>query len=241
MSKLIECPTCKNKVSIDASSCPKCGQPLNDDIKNSILDKQKNDKKNAKIGCLFFIIICLIIGYFTNNNINNTTDTSKKYFSFNEDEFVKYFTSASNDQKFVKVFGNTSIIKQSNSSKETGIYQLNKFSNLVIHNNQDGSKVRSACITYENSDVYRDDDDTVLALVQYLLISFLNLDYLNIDDLKAPIEYFRDNIISKDIEKRKNSSTKTWEFNSINKKDPYPIEIVLKPKGDTGDMCVSLF
>lgn len=86
MAKLIECPACKNKVSIDAESCPKCGQPLSNEIKNEALEKQKNDKKNTKMGCIIFIIACILIGYFfgndkkadnVKNNINSHVETKK--------------------------------------------------------------------------------------------------------------------------------------------------------------------
>lgn len=59
----IECPACKGKVSINANVCPKCGQPLDDDIKNKI--KSINDRKETRKGCIVITIaMIIIIGLF---------------------------------------------------------------------------------------------------------------------------------------------------------------------------------
>jgi hypothetical protein len=62
---LIECPACKEKVSQEASVCPKCGQPITNEIKEEAINKAIGDKKITKsgyFGCLTFIIVIFIIG-----------------------------------------------------------------------------------------------------------------------------------------------------------------------------------
>ena len=73
---IIKCPECQNEVSDKASSCPKCGCPIKEDVKfteKAYRDKQsvidgKNYAKGQymfelpyKIGCLIFFIILFII------------------------------------------------------------------------------------------------------------------------------------------------------------------------------------
>lgn len=37
--ELIDCPTCKSEISINAQSCPKCGEPITDEIRKKVLTK----------------------------------------------------------------------------------------------------------------------------------------------------------------------------------------------------------
>ena len=62
MAKLIPCPACKKQISIDAATCPKCGQPITDDVRNEAVKKQK---KRAK-GCLWIIIAFCVLSAIGN-------------------------------------------------------------------------------------------------------------------------------------------------------------------------------
>ncbi|MBI5100847.1 MAG: zinc ribbon domain-containing protein [Nitrospirae bacterium] len=43
---LINCPTCSNKISVNAATCPKCGEPMTEDIKSTATDKAVKDEVN---------------------------------------------------------------------------------------------------------------------------------------------------------------------------------------------------
>ena len=58
---LYPCPTCKKKVSINAQSCPKCGEPLDDDWRDEMIE---TEERNARTSKRIFIIIVLIGGRF---------------------------------------------------------------------------------------------------------------------------------------------------------------------------------
>lgn len=54
MAKMMQCPTCKKSISMEAPACPKCGQPITDEDRAVAEAK----KKKAGIGCL--VIIALV-------------------------------------------------------------------------------------------------------------------------------------------------------------------------------------
>lgn len=53
MADLIQCPTCKNKVSINASACPHCGEPIRNMVKHP-------DSKFRWIFVIFGIAFCIL-------------------------------------------------------------------------------------------------------------------------------------------------------------------------------------
>ena len=59
MAKLIECPTCKKRVSVEAESCPKCGQPFTQQIRDEAIKKEKSDGVK---GCLLLTVIFIGVG-----------------------------------------------------------------------------------------------------------------------------------------------------------------------------------
>ena len=59
MAKLIECPTCKKRVSVEAESCPKCGQPFTQQIRDEAIKKEKSDGVK---GCLLLTVILIGVG-----------------------------------------------------------------------------------------------------------------------------------------------------------------------------------
>ena len=44
-SQLFECPTCKKKISLNATQCPKCGEQITDEIREAAIKKDAEDKK----------------------------------------------------------------------------------------------------------------------------------------------------------------------------------------------------
>ena len=63
------CKHCGNKLEDGAKFCPKCGNPTNGEVdapKSDDNDKNNEDAKNTKVGCISLIVIILIIGYIFN-------------------------------------------------------------------------------------------------------------------------------------------------------------------------------
>jgi hypothetical protein len=58
---LITCPECKSTVSSSAASCPKCGFPLQDRIKNNESTVDYLKKEKAQSGCAFVVLICIAV------------------------------------------------------------------------------------------------------------------------------------------------------------------------------------
>ena len=64
MATMIPCPACKKNISVEATACPNCGQPITDEIKDAAIKKQLQDKKNTRIGCLVVIAIVIFGSFF---------------------------------------------------------------------------------------------------------------------------------------------------------------------------------
>lgn len=63
------CKHCGNKLEDGAKFCPKCGNPTNGEVdahKSDGNDKNNEDAKNTKVGCISLIVIMLFIGYIVN-------------------------------------------------------------------------------------------------------------------------------------------------------------------------------
>jgi len=56
MAKKIQCPTCKKWISVEAETCPKCGQPITEPVRAEALKKVRR----GSMGC--FVIILLFVG-----------------------------------------------------------------------------------------------------------------------------------------------------------------------------------
>lgn len=61
MADLIPCPSCKKKISVEAQACPKCGQPITDAGREAGRKKMAEEKRNGRVGCIFFIIGAIAI------------------------------------------------------------------------------------------------------------------------------------------------------------------------------------
>ncbi len=77
MAKLIECPACKNKVSIEATACPKCGQPITDAIRDESIKKEKGGKQAVK-GCLWIVLALFLFSAAVNLITGGGEDKSEK-------------------------------------------------------------------------------------------------------------------------------------------------------------------
>lgn len=56
MADLIPCPSCKKKISVEAQACPKCGQPITDEVRAAGRKKMADNKLATRAGCLFFLL-----------------------------------------------------------------------------------------------------------------------------------------------------------------------------------------
>jgi formylglycine-generating enzyme required for sulfatase activity len=61
--KMIKCPACGAKVSCEANACPKCGQPVTDEIRDAAVKKEMKKNFFWGIGCLTFIILPIVISF----------------------------------------------------------------------------------------------------------------------------------------------------------------------------------
>ena len=75
MAKLIECPACKKKISIEAESCPKCGQPITDAIRDEAVKKEIQDKKDNRYGCILMIILIIAFAVWMESCNKGSSDT----------------------------------------------------------------------------------------------------------------------------------------------------------------------
>ena len=63
------CKHCGSKLEDGAKFCPKCGKPTNGEVdapKSDGNDKNNEDAKNTKVGCISLIVIILFIGFIVN-------------------------------------------------------------------------------------------------------------------------------------------------------------------------------
>ena len=63
------CGNCGNKLVDGAKFCPKCGTPTNGEVdapKSDGNDKNNEEAKNTKVGCISLIVIILFIGFIVN-------------------------------------------------------------------------------------------------------------------------------------------------------------------------------
>lgn len=77
MAKLIQCPSCKKKISIEAPACPSCGQPITDAIRDEAIKKEKGGKQVLK-GCLAVIFALFVFSAVTNLITGGKKESSEK-------------------------------------------------------------------------------------------------------------------------------------------------------------------
>lgn len=65
MAKLIQCPACKKQVSIEATACPKCGQPITEAVKEEAVKKEQKGKRALK-GCLWIVVALFVVSGLAN-------------------------------------------------------------------------------------------------------------------------------------------------------------------------------
>jgi Domain of unknown function (DUF4177) len=79
---LINCPTCSNEISVNASACPKCGEPLTEQSKNTAIEKvakeglqpkecKVSDVREYKIVSIWANLILTNTGMFDASSIEN--------------------------------------------------------------------------------------------------------------------------------------------------------------------------
>lgn len=106
--KLINCPTCKSKISINAEACPKCGEPITEEIRQKEIKKVKN--KNITWAIIISIVILLsLLGKYLPDS---TTSTYKHHYVMSDTE----------KNTIISEFSNMSL-----ESVEAFIYNINDF------------------------------------------------------------------------------------------------------------------
>ena len=75
-SMLIPCPECKQKISSDAPSCPKCGRPLSREEADRLAVTERRTKTGCCVGCLCLVIL-LVIVVIVSQNSEQTPGPSK--------------------------------------------------------------------------------------------------------------------------------------------------------------------
>ncbi|WP_339635258.1 hypothetical protein [uncultured Sneathiella sp.] len=82
-SKLINCPTCNNPISINAAACPSCGEPLGKERSNKeeIIKKLEEQKKKTKelfIGLMAVFVIIFVISLIVKSFISPDLEELKE-------------------------------------------------------------------------------------------------------------------------------------------------------------------
>ncbi len=57
--KMINCPACRNKISINAQSCPKCGEPVTDKVR-----QEETDRINGYNIMIAAVVVVIILIFF---------------------------------------------------------------------------------------------------------------------------------------------------------------------------------
>ena len=103
---LISCPECKNEVSSQAESCPKCGYV----VKKS--QKETKSGSGCGIGCLAIIAIIVILGiigsFLDSDSNSSNSSTPKTAEELHRERIEKHFSSWDGSHR-----GLTKVIKQS--------------------------------------------------------------------------------------------------------------------------------
>jgi hypothetical protein len=153
---LVICPECKNAISDKASSCPKCGAPVD-------LQKIKENKSKTNKGCLYAIgiifAIWIIVSISTSTDqSNNTTDTTVNS-SENEvqDHTIEAFVYA--QEQIEKQIKSPSSAEWPTAS-ESLLHQkgnIYTFKSYFDSQNSYGAMIRTnyICVVEENNNLYK--------------------------------------------------------------------------------------
>jgi len=112
---LMKCPECGKKVSTEAASCPKCGQPIDEATRAAGCKIASDEKKRGRWGCLSILVLSAVVATWM-TNLGDKMDKAKvdqvrpveasaespasavkpePYFAMTADEFVKRYSAAS--------------------------------------------------------------------------------------------------------------------------------------------------
>ena len=64
MTQLLPCPACEKKVSRDASFCPNCGHPLDDEWVEEAEEEIRAEERKNRNGCVFLILLLFAMVIF---------------------------------------------------------------------------------------------------------------------------------------------------------------------------------
>jgi transcription initiation factor TFIIIB Brf1 subunit/transcription initiation factor TFIIB len=147
---LLNCPSCKNKVSDKATACPKCGHPIKENIKEI---KEKNFVDNL-CGCLGLIALIVILLFW----LAFSEDESRENFESTKPEIIAELNKLLNDQKYEQVIEKTKELKKFNDEEIEEIIKKAEALNLKSLENKLFEKVKKipASKIVENMNGYSD-------------------------------------------------------------------------------------
>jgi hypothetical protein len=149
---LIQCPECKQQISDQAESCPKCGRPISSQDREKARAAAKASQNVAKgcgIGCLVVVVIIILIAVFSGQDTSHhapsggtrSSPSDKKIEAWvMAQQFVKKQLRAPATASFGSVFGDYQDPDEHVTLLADGRYQV---SGWVDAENAFGAKIRN--------------------------------------------------------------------------------------------------
>ena len=153
---LVICPECKNAISDQASSCPKCGAPV--DLQKITENKSKSNKGCLyAIGFVFLIWIIITVSSPSNPSQNSTDSSTSSTSSEAEDHTIEAFVYAQ-EQIEMQIKSPSSAewptASESLQKRDGNIYT---FKSYFDSQNSFGAMIRTKyiCVVEENNNLYK--------------------------------------------------------------------------------------
>lgn len=215
--KMITCPACKKEISSEAANCPKCGQPISEEVKAKAIKEKKEEKKNVRIGCgviVLFLIVSTIYGMIT---------APDRYFNFDEKEFMARFTQFMDNKNFIKDYGVINCVKIKSEKKES-VYKLNDDVELQILKDAKTGNVWRISIDYDNHNPY--DESVVKGAVTAVAAELMYFHYFGLDQLGDVSNFLHANVMSLPRDERWKVNDKEFKYGVRETKDHDPIPVI---------------
>lgn len=215
--KMITCPACKKEISSEATNCPKCGQPISEEVKKKSIQEKIEEKKNVRIGCLIIVIFSVIYGIY------GAITAPDRYFSFDEKDFMARFTSYIDSENKIKEYGKINCVNIKSKNTES-VYKLNDDTELSVLKDASTGKVWRISICYDDRNPY--DESVVIWAVTAIAAELMYFNYFGLDQTGDVTSFFRAKVMSLPRDKRGTVEDKEFHYGVRKTKDHEPIPVI---------------